>query len=71
MRLEKLTAKALEVPGATHYQLEIAIATQASALQNGEMRRLNVQSKAVKPADLELLESAEGFSTIKGFQASK
>jgi DNA-directed RNA polymerase subunit omega len=71
MRLEKLTAKALEVTGADRYQLAIAIAKRATALQNGEASRLNVDPKAFKPADLALMEIAEGVITIKGFQASK
>lgn len=71
MRLEKLTAKALEITGADRYQLAIAVAQRATALQNGEPSRLNVDSKAFKPADLALMEIAEGVITIKGFKASK
>lgn len=68
MRLEELTAKALEVTGADRYQLAIAVAKRADQLQNGDSSRLNVDPKAYKPADLALMELAEGVITIKGFR---
>ncbi|MDF1880934.1 DNA-directed RNA polymerase subunit omega [Sulfurimonas sp. MAG313] len=68
MRLEELTAKALEVTGADRYQLAIAVAKRSDALQNGDTTKLNVDPKAYKPADLALMELAEGVITIKGFR---
>ncbi len=68
MRLEELTAKALEKTGADRYQLAIAVAKRADALQDGESSKLNVDPKAYKPADLALMEIAEGVISIKGFQ---
>lgn len=68
MRLEELTAKALEVTGADRYQLAIAVAKRADQLQNGDSSKLNVDPKAYKPADLALMELAEGVITIKGFK---
>jgi len=71
MRLEELTAKALEVTGADRYQLAIAVAKRSDALQSGETSKLNVDPKAYKPADLALMEIAEGVISIKGFRASE
>ncbi len=68
MRLEELTAKALEVTGADRYQLAIAVAKRSDELQNGAQSKLNVDPKAYKPADLAIMELAEGVITIKGFK---
>jgi len=68
MRLEKLTAKALEVTGVDRYQLAIAVAKRSDQLQDGDTSKLNVDPKAYKPADLALMEIAEGVVTIKGFK---
>jgi len=70
MRLEELTAKALETTGADRYQLALAVAKRADQLQNGDTSKLNVDPKAFKPADLALMEIAEGVISIKGFQAT-
>ncbi len=71
MRLEELTAKALETTGADRYQLAIAVAKRADALQNGDASKLNVDPKAYKPSDLALMEIAQGVISITGFQAAK
>lgn len=71
MRLEELTAKALEVTGVDRYQLAIAVAKRSDALQNGDTSKLNVDPKAYKPADLALMEIAEGVISIKGFRAKE
>ncbi len=68
MRLEKLTAKALEVTGVDRYQLAIAVAKRSDQLQNGDTSKLNVDPKAYKAADLALMEIAEGVISIKGFK---
>ena len=68
MRLEELTSKAMEVTGADRYQLAIAVAKRADQLQNGDSSKLNVDPKAYKPADLALMELAEGVIKIKGFR---
>jgi len=69
MRLEELTAKALEVTGADRYQLDLAVAKRADQLQNGESSKLNVDPKTYKTADLALMEIDEGVVSIKGIQA--
>lgn len=69
MRLEELTAKALETTGVDRYQLAIAVSKRADQLQNGAGSKLNVDTKAFKPADLALMEIAEGVVLIKGFKA--
>ena len=71
MRLEELTAKALEVTGADRYQLAIAVAKRSDQIQNGDTSKLNVDPKAYKPADLALMEIAEGVISIKGFRAKE
>jgi len=68
MRLEKLTAKALEITGVDRYQLALAVAKRSDQLQDGDTTKLNVDPKAYKPADLALMEIAEGVVTIKGFK---
>ncbi len=67
MRLEKLTAKALETANIDRYQLALAVAKRSEQLQNGATTKLNVDSKKMKSADIALMEIAEGHITIKGF----
>lgn len=67
MRLEKLTAKALETANIDRYQLALAVAKRSEQLQNGAISKLNVDLKKMKPADVALMEIAEGHVSIKGF----
>jgi DNA-directed RNA polymerase subunit omega len=67
MRLEKLTAKALETANIDRYQLALAVAKRSEQLQNGATSKLNVDLKKMKSADVALMEIAEGHITIKGF----
>lgn len=67
MRLEELTAKALETSGMDRYQLALAVAKRAEELQNGAISRLNVDVKTRKSTDLALLEIAEGLVVVKEF----
>jgi len=67
MRLEELTAKALETANIDRYQLALAVAKRSDELLNGAQSKLNVDLKTVKAADLALMEIAEGLVTIKGF----
>ncbi|MCL4431841.1 MAG: DNA-directed RNA polymerase subunit omega [Epsilonproteobacteria bacterium] len=67
MRLEKLTAKALETANIDRYQLALAVAKRSEQLQNGATSKLNVDLKKMKAADVALMEIAEGHITIKGF----
>lgn len=70
MKTEELTAKVLkDNPNMDNYQLAIAIAKRADQLLNGASSKLNVDPKAIKAADLALMEIAEGLVTIKGFVA--
>ena len=71
MRLEELAAKALEVTGVDRYQLALAVAKRSDQLQDGDTTKLNVDPKAYKPADLALMEIAEGVVTIKGFKQTE
>jgi DNA-directed RNA polymerase subunit omega len=67
MRLEQLTAKALETANVDRYQLALAVAKRSDQLQNGAATKLNIDLKKMKAADVALMEIAEGFVTIKGF----
>lgn len=67
MRVEELTAKALEHGDIDRYQLAIAVAKRSVQISNGAATKLNVDTKRVKPADIALMEFAEGLVSIKGF----
>lgn len=67
MRLEQLTAKALETANVDRYQLALAVAKRSEELQNGAATKLNVDLKKAKAADVALMEIAEGLITVKGF----
>ncbi len=67
MRLETLTAKALEIEGLDRYQLAIAVAKRADELLNGAQSKLNIDLKTIKAADLALMEISEGVISVKGF----
>lgn len=68
MRLEEITAKALETANVDRYQLSIAVAQRAKELENGAQSKLNLDLKTTKSADLALMEIAEGLITIKGLK---
>ncbi len=68
MKIEELTAKVLEDnPLMDRYQLAIAVAKRCDELSNGATSKLNIDPKSVKPADLALMEIAEGLVVVKGF----
>ncbi|MEA3373512.1 MAG: DNA-directed RNA polymerase subunit omega [Campylobacterota bacterium] len=67
MRLEEMTAKALETAGIDRYQLALAVAKRAEELHNGATTKLNNDPKTMKSTDLALMEIAEGVITITGF----
>jgi DNA-directed RNA polymerase subunit omega len=67
MRLETLTAKALEIDGLDRYQLAIAVAKRADELLNGAQSKLKIDLKTMKATDLALMEIAEGVISVKGF----
>ncbi len=67
MRLEEMTAKALEKAGVDRYQLALAVAKRAEQLHNGATTKLNIDPKTMKLTDLALMEIAEGVVIITGF----
>jgi len=68
MKTEELTAKVLEEnPQLDRYQLALAVAKRCDELVNGAKSKLNIDPKSIKPADLALMEIAEGLIVIKGF----
>ncbi|MBN2894817.1 MAG: DNA-directed RNA polymerase subunit omega [Campylobacterales bacterium] len=71
MRLEQLTAKALQTANIDRYQLALAVAKRSQELENGAHSRLNIDLKSMKNADLALMEIAEGAIGVSGFISSK
>jgi len=68
MKVEELTAKILEDnPLLDRYQLALAVAKRTDEIANGATSKLNIDPKSIKPADLALMEIAEGLIVIKGF----
>ncbi len=67
MRLEQLTAKALERANIDRYQLALAVAKRSEELEGGAPCKLNIDTKSMKSADLALMEIAEGAVNISGF----
>ena len=67
MRLEKITAKALNTANIDRYQLALAVAKRAEELHAGAPSKLNTGMKNMKAADLALMEIAEGLVSVKGF----
>ena len=68
MKTEELTAKILQDnPLVDNYQLAIAVATRCDELENGAESKLNINPKSIKPADLALMEIAQGLVVIEGF----
>lgn len=68
MKTEELTAKILnDNPSMDNYQLALAVAKRMDQLLNGATSKLNIDPKSIKPADLALMEIAEGLVRIKGF----
>ena len=67
MRIEELTAKALEVANIDRYQLSVAVAQRALEIDKGASPKISVPNKNTKSSDIALLEIAEGLTVIKGF----
>ena len=68
MKVEELTAKVLEEnKQLDRYQLAIAVAKRCDEIANGSTSKLNIDPNSIKPADLALMEIAEGLIVIKGF----
>ena len=68
MKTEELTAKILdENPQLDRYMLALAVAKRTDEISNGAISKLSIDPKTVKPADLALMEIAEGLVVIKGF----
>jgi DNA-directed RNA polymerase subunit omega len=69
MRVEELTAKVLKNnPNMDRYQLALAVAKRCDQLENGATSKLNVNTSAIKSADLALMELAEGLIVVQGFK---
>jgi len=72
MRVEELTAKVLDNnPMMDRYQLALAVAKRCDELENGAVSQLSINTSAIKPADLALMEIAEGLIVVQGFVSTK
>lgn len=60
MRLEKITAKALEKVGYDRYLLSIAVAKRANELALGKTPLIDIDVKKYKYTDIAIMEIAEG-----------
>ena len=68
MKTEELTAKILrDNPALERYKIAIAVSTRCDQLENGAESKLNINPKSIKPADLALMEIAQGLIVIEGF----
>lgn len=66
MRLEEITAKALDTVGGDRYILALAVSKRAKELKLGAATVLNIDPKTYKAADFALMEIAEGAVKIEG-----
>lgn len=64
MRLEKITAKALEKVNFDRYLLSVAAAKRANELASGAQPLVNVDIKKMKYTDIALMEIAQGLIKI-------
>ena len=72
MKTEELTAKILnDNPGLDNYKIAIAVAARCDELENGASSKLNIDPTKIKPADLALMEIAQGLVVVKGFEANE
>ncbi|CAD7289153.1 DNA-directed RNA polymerase subunit omega [Campylobacter majalis] len=60
MRTEQITARALKQVGDDRYKLSLVVAKRAEAIANGAEILVSIGTQKLKPADIALLEVAEG-----------
>ncbi len=65
MRLEKITAEALEKVGHDRYLLSLAVAQRANELSLGKPPLIDVDVKKYKYTDIALMEIAQGKIKIE------
>lgn len=65
MRLEKLTAQALEQTGNDRYVLAVAVSQRVEQLSKGAKPLVEADLKKVKLTDLALMEIASGLLAIE------
>jgi len=72
MKTEELTAQILnDNPALDSYKIAIAVSTRCDELENGASSKLNIDPTTIKPADLALMEIAQGLVVIKGFETNE
>jgi DNA-directed RNA polymerase subunit omega len=64
MRLEQITAKALEKTGNDRYLLSIAVSKRVNQLLNGATPKIDKDLSNTKPADIALEEIAQGLVEV-------
>jgi len=65
MRIEKITAKAMERLDGDRYKLSLVVAKRAEELAAGSAPMIEVDKNKVKFADIALMEVAEGKLSIE------
>lgn len=65
MRLEQITAKALEKVNYDKYLLAAAVAKRADEISKGEKILLNTNQKGLKSTDIAIMEIAQGLVKIE------
>lgn len=67
MRLEEVTAKALEGFDNDRYKLSMAVAKRIEQLSDGALPLVNMDKAKSKLADIALYEFAQGKIALEGF----
>lgn len=71
MRTEQITAKALQQIGDDRYKLSLVVAKRAEAIANGAQVLVDTDTSKLKPADIALLEVAEGKIGLEAIVEAK
>ena len=71
MRIEKITAKAMEHLNGDRYKLALVVAKRAEELAGGAMPLIAVDKNKVKFADIALMEVAEGKIGMESIQRNE
>ncbi len=67
-RTEEIAAKALAAIGDDRYQLSLLVAKRAEAIANGAKILTEQNTHKLKPADIALIEIADGLIGIEAFE---
>lgn len=71
MRTEQITAQALKQIGDDRYKLSLVVAKRAEAIANGAQILVSTDTSKLKPADIALLEVAQGKIGLEAIVETK